>query len=48
MMRRWFENHHTPYFFGWVWAVVAVVAFLVGAAVGVSMSFGLLEVRGLM
>lgn len=43
---RWWDNHHLPYFFGWVW--VLIFAFAGGALGGLVLAAWMLHVRGLL
>lgn len=42
---RWWDNHHLPFFFGWVW--VLIIAFATGVLGGIGACFYTLSIRGL-
>lgn len=42
---RWWDNHHLPFFFGWVW--VLILSFTGGALGGLALAIWTLKTRGL-
>ena len=48
MSLRWWERHHTPFFFEWVWMLLMFLAFAGGMGAGILLAFWTLAARGLM